>query len=130
MEDYLEAILMIREANGYCRSIDVAKKLGYSKPSVSIAVSKLRDEGYLMDKVSSGDLRLTEKGIEVAKRIAERHQFFSEWLIHLGVDPKTAYADACGIEHWLSEDSFREMKNYITKKEKEDHGGDISFLKR
>lgn len=128
MEDYLEAILMIKEKKGYCRSIDVANKLGYSKPSVSIAVAKLRQEGYLEEKSTDGHLELTAAGVEIARKMAERHRFFKEWLIHLGVDEKTAYEDACGIEHWLSEESFSKMRAFITEKESKDHNGDLSFF--
>jgi len=128
MEDYLEAILMITQKQGYCKSIDVANKLGFSKPSVSIAVAKLREEGYIQEKSEKGHLELTESGIKIAEKMAERHRFFKEWLIHLGVDERTAYEDACGIEHWLSEESFSKMRDFITEKESKDHNGDLSFF--
>ena len=113
-EDYLEAILMIREQKGSCRSIDVATQLGFSKPSVSVAVAKLREEGYLEDKSPDGDLILTETGYAVAAKIMERHRFFRDWLVSLGVDEKTATNDACGMEHMLSDESFTKMREYIT----------------
>ncbi|MEE0956081.1 MAG: metal-dependent transcriptional regulator [Eubacterium sp.] len=128
MEDYLEAVLMITEKKGSCRSIEVANKLGYSKPSVSIAVAKLRQEGYLEEKGKDSNLVLTETGMKIAKKMAERHRFFKDWLVHLGVDEEIAYEDACGIEHWLSEESFSKMREYITEKESKDHNGDLSFL--
>ncbi len=112
-EDYLEAILMIRKQKGVCRSIDVANLLGYSKPSVSVAVAKLRSEGMLKEKSSDGDLILTDAGYDVAAKIMERHEFFKKWLVSLGVDEETAAEDACGLEHMLSEESFRKMKEYI-----------------
>ncbi len=112
-EDYLESILMIREQKGYCRSIDVASHLGFSKPSVSVAMAKLRQEGYLEDKSPDGDLVLTEKGYAIASKIMERHKFFRDWLISLGVEEKTAVEDACGLEHMLSDESFRKIRDYI-----------------
>ena len=110
-EDYLEAILVLREKNGVVHSIDVAQHLGYSKPSVSRAVSLLKGEGYLtMEK--DGRLELTETGVEVANQILERHRFLKRWLINLGVSAETAEEDACKIEHNISDETFRCLKRH------------------
>ena len=110
-EDYLEAILVLREKNGVVHSIDVAQHLGYSKPSVSRAVSLLKGEGYLtMEK--DGRLELTETGVEVANQILERHRFLKQWLIQLGVSSETAEEDACKIEHNISDETFRCLKRH------------------
>lgn len=110
-EDYLEAILAIREKKGTARSIDVAHHLNYSKPSVSRAMSLLRENGYVvMDDV--GLLTLTPAGMEVASRIYERHRLLTQWLIQLGVDPKIAAEDACKIEHDLSPETFEALKRH------------------
>ena len=114
-EDYLEAILVLREKNGVVHSIDVAQHLGYSKPSVSRAVSLLKGEGYLtMER--DGRLELTEVGVEVARNIYERHRFLKQWLIHLGVAPETAEDDACKIEHNISDETFQCLKRYAESK--------------
>ena len=111
-EDYLEAILVLREQNGVVHSIDVAQHMGYSKPSVSRAVSLLKGEGYLiMEK--DGRLELTETGIEVARQIYERHSFLKQWLIHLGVSAETAEEDACKIEHNISDETFHCLKRHV-----------------
>ena len=111
-EDYLEAMLMLREEHGYIRSIDIAEKLGVTKPSVSYAAKRLRTNGYItMDE--TGRIELTETGEEIAVRIYERHLLLSKLLIRLGVDPETARADACRIEHDLSEESFAAIRAQI-----------------
>jgi len=108
-EDYLEAILMLQKKNGMVRSIDLARHMEVSKPSVSHAVKTLREGGFLtMDKDYC--LHLTDIGHEVAEKIYERHRFFTEQLIAAGVDPKTAEADACRIEHIISDESFSRLK--------------------
>ncbi len=111
-EDYLEAILMEGKLRGSCRSIDVARHLGFSKPSVSIAVAKLVDEGYVL-KEDRGELRLTEKGLQSATRVLEKHEFFTRMLIKVGVDEKTASEDACRMEHAITEESFQKLKKYF-----------------
>ena len=114
-EDYLEAILVLREKNGVVHSIDVAQHLGYSKPSVSRAVSLLRGEGYLvMEK--DGRLELTEAGVEVAHNILERHRFLKQWLMDLGVSAETAEEDACKIEHNISDETFRCLKLHTERR--------------
>lgn len=111
-EDYLEAILIIKNKKGYVRSIDVAGFMNYSKPSVSHAVSLLRDGGFV-DVDENGCLNLTDSGTEIAEKIYERHIFFKEKLMKAGIDEKTAEEEACRIEHDISEDSFNKIKNYF-----------------
>jgi len=108
-EDYLEAILVLHKKTGMVRSVDVARYMEVTKPSVCHAVATLRDGGFLiMDE--DRFLHLTDVGREVAEKIYERHCFFTEQLIAAGVDPKTAEADACRIEHIISQDSFEKIR--------------------
>ena len=108
-EDYLEAMLMMREKHGYIRSIDIAEQLGVTKPSVSYATKRLRENGYItMDR--DGLINLTETGLEIAERMYERHKLLTELLIRLGVDPEIARQDACKIEHDLSVESFEAIR--------------------
>ena len=108
-EDYLETILVLQKKRGMVRSVDVARHMEVSKPSVCHAVATLRDGGFLtMDE--DHFLHLTDVGREVAEKIYERHCFFTEQLITAGVDPKTAEADACRIEHTISQDSFEKIR--------------------
>ena len=104
-EDYLETMLMLKEERGYIRSVDISEHLCVSKPSVSIAVRKLKESGYLeMDR--SGFITLTESGREVAERIYTRHKTLTGFFEMLGVDPEIAQEDACLVEHDLSEETF------------------------
>ncbi len=113
-EDYLEAMLMIKEKKGFVRSIDVAEQLGVTKPSVSYATKRLRENGYItMDK--DGLIGLTESGMEIASRIYERHKLLTEFLIRLGVDEKTAREDACKIEHDVSQESFEAIRRHAAR---------------
>ena len=108
-EDYLETILVLHKKTDMVRSVDVARHMGVSKPSVCVAVNTLKDGGFLaMDE--DHFLHLTDVGREVAEKIYERHCFFTEQLIAAGVDPKTAEADACRIEHIISDESFSRLK--------------------
>ena len=108
-EDYLEAILVIQMQKGAVRSVDVARHMEVTKPSVCHAVATLRDGGFLtMD--ADCFLHLTDVGSKVAEQIYEKHRFFTERLIAAGVDPETAEQDACRIEHVISEESFRRLK--------------------
>lgn len=118
-EDYLERILMLREKKGSVRSIDIAHDLDYSKPSVSIAMKRLRENGYIqMDK--DGSITLLPPGEEIAQRIYARHQLLTEFLIQLGVSPENAAADACKIEHDLSEESYKRIRELtIQNREKQ-----------
>lgn len=113
-EDYLEAILMIQLEKGHVRSIDVAHKLNYSKPSVSRAVSLLRDNGYL-NMARDGMLELTETGRRIAETIYERHVLLTRWLESLGVPSETAAEDACKLEHDVSEATFERLKDHILR---------------
>ena len=118
-EDYLEAILVLRQQKGTVRSIDVAQYLGYSKPSVSRAVSILKSNGYLtMER--DGRLELTPQGEANAQRVYERHRFLSQWLVKLGVSPEVAAADACRIEHDLSAETFERLKEHVRRYTQED----------
>lgn len=115
-EDYLEAILILQKQMGESavRSVDLARHMGFSKPSISHAVGVLRDGGFLtVDK--DGFLHLTEKGREIAEKIYERHQFFTEQLIAAGVSEATAEQDACRIEHAISDESFQKLQKYFMK---------------
>ena len=116
-EDYLEAILVLYKKTGMVRSVDVARHLEVSKPSVCHAVATLRDGGFLtMDE--DYFLHLTDAGLEVVEQIYEKHRFFTERLIEAGVDPETAERDACRIEHVISQESFERLRDaYKTKKE-------------
>ena len=108
-EDYLEAILVLQQKQGMVRSVDVARHMDVSKPSVCHAVATLRNGGFLtMDE--DHFLHLTDIGREVATTIYERHCFFTEQLIAAGVDPKTAEADACRMEHVISTEIFLRLK--------------------
>ena len=108
-ENYLEAILILEQARAEVRSIDVVNHLGFSKPSVSVAMKRLREDGYVeMD--SRGYLALTAPGREIAETIYERHRVIAEILMGLGVEEQVAYADACKIEHDISQESFEKMK--------------------
>ena len=108
-EDYLEAILVLQKKMGMVRSIDLARHMGFSKPSISHAVGVLKNGGFLtMDE--DHFLHLTDVGREVAEKIFERHCFFTEQLIAAGADPRTAEADACRIEHIISDESFDRLK--------------------
>ena len=108
-EDYLEAVLMLQQKHGMVHSIDLARHMGYSKPSISHAVGVLRDGGFLTVD-PGGFLLLTDIGREVAEKIYERHQFFTQWLIGAGIDPETAEQDACRMEHCISQKSFEKIR--------------------
>ena len=111
-EDYLEAILILQKQMGESavRSVDLARHMGFSKPSISHAVGVLRDGGFLtMDKDSF--LHLTVEGRKIAERIYERHRFFTQWLIEARIDPETAEQDACRMEHTVSQESFEQIRN-------------------
>lgn len=104
-EDYLETILILSEDSSHVRSIDIVNKLGYSKPSVSVAMKKLR-ENHLIEIDASGAIHLLPEGRAIAERIYERHRLIAKFLIQLGVDPKVATQEACKIEHDISQDTF------------------------
>lgn len=112
-ENYLEKILILsqRKGKGEVRSIDIVNELEFSKPSVSVAMKNLRENGYItVDK--DGYIRLTDKGLEIAEKMYERHTLLSQWLIKLGVDEKVAVEDACRMEHVISAESFAAIKKH------------------
>jgi len=112
-ENYLETILILSQRNGKgeVRSIDIVNELEFSKPSVSVAMKNLRENGYItVDK--DGYIRLTDKGLEIAEKMYERHTLLSQWLIKLGVDEKVAVEDACRMEHVISAESFAAIKKH------------------
>ena len=111
-EDYLEAILKLRENHGMVRSIDIVRELGFSKPSISIAMKNLRENGYIqMD--GDGYITLLPPGEEIAQRIYCRHKLLTQIFVQLGVSQETAAADACKVEHDLSEETFEKIKAHI-----------------
>lgn len=105
---------MLSEKKPVVRSVDVANETGFRKSSISIAMKNLRENGYITIS-PEGYISLTEKGLELASMIYERHKVLSAWFIHLGVDPKIAVEDACKIEHDLSAESFAAIKKYINE---------------
>ena len=118
-EDYLETILMLKEKKANVRSIDIAGELNFSKPSVSIAMKKLEENGYIT-RDDLGYINLTEKGIEIASKVYEKHKFIAVFLQYIGVDEKIAKIDACKVEHILSEESFEKLKEYYYRVKKEE----------
>ena len=107
---------MLKKKKGFVRSVDLARHMGYSKPSISHTVGVLRDGGFLMmDR--DGFLHLTDVGQEVAEKIYERHQFFTQWLLDAGIDPETAEQDACRMEHTISQKSFEQIRNAYQKQQ-------------
>ena len=115
-EMYLEAILVLSRKNGFVRSIDVSEYLGYSKPSVSRAMGILRTGGYITVE-KDGAITLTDSGMEIAEKIYERHTVLSQLLIRLGVSEETATADACRLEHAISDESFQAIKRWAVNRE-------------
>ena len=111
-EDYLETILVLKERMGQVRSIDIANDMGYSKPSISVAMKRLRENGYI-DMDGQGMITLTDSGMEIASKIYERHRFLSYYLQKIGVDPKTAAEDACRIEHVISQETFDCLRKFV-----------------
>ncbi len=112
-EMYLEAIYVLHEKTGFVRSIDVSEYLGYSKPSVSRAMGILRSGEYIVME-PDGSITLTETGMEIARKIYERHTLLSKLLMHIGVTEETATADACKLEHAISDESFEALKKYAS----------------
>lgn len=113
-EDYLEAILMLENRMGYVRSIDIATEMGYSKPTISIAMRRLRENGYI-DVDEKRDIHLTALGREVAERMYERHVLLTDMLMSIGVDRETATHEACKIEHDISADTFSKLRQLYDK---------------
>ena len=114
-ENYLESIFVIKKQKGFVRSIDIANDLGVSKPSVSVAMKNFREEGYITVD-PDGYIDLTEKGLEIANRVYERHEIISEALMAIGVSKESALVDSCKIEHVISEESFLRIKEFVANK--------------
>jgi len=113
-ENYLETILILKNRLGLVRSVDIAHELGFSKPSVSVAMKNFREEGYISVD-ANGHISLTETGLNIAEKMYERHKFLTNWLISIGVDSETASEDACRIEHVISQESFDKLKESFDK---------------
>lgn len=113
-ENYLETILMLSQRSGSVRSIDIANELGFSKPSVSIAMKNLRENGYI-DVMGDGSIILLPPGQEIAEKLYTRHKILTECFTLLGVSEDIAAEDACKIEHILSEESFNAIKKHLSK---------------
>ena len=115
-ENYLETILIIHNRQGNVRSIDIANELGFSKPSVSVAMKNLRTNGYIeVDK--EGFITLLDKGREIADKIYERHTLLSAWLVRMGVSPEVAAEDACRIEHVISAETCERLKEHVSARD-------------
>lgn len=115
IEDYLETILVLSRQHSEVRSIDIANEMHYSKPSVSVAMKNLRGRNYITVS-EEGFIHLTDEGKKLAETVYERHFLISKWLIKMGVDPETAAADACKIEHDISPESFAAIKRFILER--------------
>lgn len=111
-ENYLETILMLKNTRGYVRSVDIANALGFSKPSVSVAMKHFRAEGLIVTG-EDGSIALTEKGMEIASNIYTRHQLIASFLMHIGVSEQTALEDSCKLEHHISAETFDKLKAWM-----------------
>ena len=120
-EDYLEAILVIRRLRGSCRNVDIAERMGVAKPRVTKALGNLARRG--LAEVVGRDVRLTEEGVRLAEATLDKHRFFERLLVESGVDAETASAEACRMEHCLSEDSYRRFAAYLGSRRDEGDGG-------
>ena len=112
LEDYLETILMLQKSRGQVRSIDIANEMNFTKPSVSVAMKNLREKGYITMDIT-GYITLTETGRQRAEDVLERHTILADLLMYIGVSKETALADACKVEHDLSEESFEAIKRAL-----------------
>lgn len=113
-ENYLETIYMLQKSKGTCRSVDIANELGFSKPSVSIAMKNLRENGFI-EVMGDGNIQLLPPGRKIAEELFERHTMLTQCLISLGVPEKIAAQDACRIEHVISKESFDAIKQIFTR---------------
>ena len=111
-EDYLESILVLKERRGVVHSIDIVNELGYSKPSVSIAMKKLRENGYI-SMSPDGSITLNESGLAIASRVYGRHKTITRLFVLLGVSPDAAAEDACKVEHDLSDETFGKIREFV-----------------
>ncbi len=115
-ENYLETILILKNKNGNVRSIDISNELGYTKPSISRAMTILKNAEYITIDDSTGYISLTDSGYNIAKAMYERHEILSSYLISIGVSPETATQDACRIEHVISQETFEKIKENASNK--------------
>ena len=115
-ENYLEMILILKQQNGQVRSIDIVNELGYTKPSISVAMKKLRENGYI-NVDENGYISLEAQGYEIASQMYDRHQTLTNLLISAGVNEEAAAKDACKIEHVISDESYQCLKNYFKQKQ-------------
>ena len=113
-EDYFEMIYMIKKKKGSVRAIDIVNEMGFSKPTVSVAMKKFRENGYVTVD-AAGNISLTEEGLAIAENIYEKHMVLAKMLMMLGVSESVAYKDACRIEHCLSEESFSAIKKHLAE---------------
>ena len=120
-ENYLETIYMLAKKKSNVRSVDVAAELGYSKPSVCVAMRNLREHGYIVTD-GDGSITLTQTGLEIAKNVYNRHEIITKWLIGIGVSKDQAAIDACRIEHVISQESFECLCNAVNKMGKDTKG--------
>ena len=117
-EDYFETIYLLKQRNGNVRSIDIATEMSFSKPTVSVAMKKFRENGFItVDE--SGNIELTEDGLKIAQKTYDKHKTLCRGLILLGVDPDQAAEDACRMEHCISDESFVAIKKLVNDKEAE-----------
>lgn len=114
-EDYLEAILILKKKGGSVRNVELANFMGYAKPSITHAMKELKKRG-LIEKTEVGDILLTEEGNRIAVKIYERHCFFQDILCKAGIDERTAQQEACRMEHAISDESFKKLKESIKEK--------------
>ena len=115
-EDYLESILVLQERYGQVRSIDIVNLLGYSKPSVSIAMKKLRESGYI-SMSPDGLITLNESGLEIARQVYSRHKVITQLFVMMGVPQDVAAEDACRVEHDLSQETFEQIRDFVRRSE-------------
>lgn len=115
-ENYLETILILHNKTGFVRSVDIANELGFSKPSVSHAVSMLKNAGYIVVDSKTNQITLTESGKKISEGIYERHCILTEFFKSIGVSEEVALSDACKIEHDISQETFDKIKAHINKK--------------
>ena len=116
-ENYLETILILKNKQSKVKSIDIVRELGFSKPSISVAMKNLKQKGYIVID-NNGFIDFTEEGVAIAEKVYERHTTITELLVKIGVNEKTAAEDACRIEHVISEESFEALKKYMKSENK------------
>ncbi len=115
LEDYLERIVMLHEKVEIVRAVDLANSMGFSKPSISIALKKMKEKGLVDVDEGTGNLILTQKGRNIGEATYKRHKVISKFLEHIGVDKERALEDACKIEHDLSDETFEKLEAYLNK---------------